>query len=457
MKFRHHIVKTVIAVIAAIVPTVASAYTLFVEGGYKPPVNVTPEKASGLDQLVVIESGRGLMVFFEEKGLKSAPQWQRFGRMGGGFAEPVAATWDGVSTSVLNNPEGNMGYIVKADDKTYYFWIVDYSTFPMDVSAITRSDESDCDATYLEPEGTAPAIEYFSIDGRRMVINREITIEYQTQEWSEELMDFTNVSVTTTLIDVTAPIRISPPPYCRTQFIMRGDLFLKTWGDQKNVYSPMYEPLAVACQGVAERVNKDESEASNTIPYPNDDSGLGGSAPAIVSFSGYATDAVAHHEWQLSSNPDFEPVDFRFNQQNLDYTFDQEGTLYMRYVASNADGTCEAYSDTFTISIGTSELKCPNAFTPFSSPGVNDEWKVSYRSLVKFSCTIFDRYGTEIIHFTDPSQGWNGTKNGKNVTPGVYYYVIEAEGADGKRYKRSGDINILKYTGLQGSSQESEY
>ena len=27
---------------------------------------------------------------------------------------------------------------------------------------------------------------------------------------------------------------------------------------------------------------------------------------------------------------------------------------------------------------------------------------------------------------------------------GVYYYVIEAEGADGIKYKRKGDINILR-------------
>ena len=33
----------------------------------------------------------------------------------------------------------------------------------------------------------------------------------------------------------------------------------------------------------------------------------------------------------------------------------------------------------------------------------------------------------------------------KPVRPGVYYYVIQATGADGKKYKKSGDINIIRH------------
>ena len=29
------------------------------------------------------------------------------------------------------------------------------------------------------------------------------------------------------------------------------------------------------------------------------------------------------------------------------------------------------------------------------------------------------------------------------MNPGVYYYVIEAEGSEGKKYKLKGDINIV--------------
>ena len=48
-----------------------------------------------------------------------------------------------------------------------------------------------------------------------------------------------------------------------------------------------------------------------------------------------------------------------------------------------------------------------------------------------------------MAHLTDPSQGWDGRYGGKLVKSGVFFYVIQAEGADGKKYKLSGDINVL--------------
>ncbi len=95
------------------------------------------------------------------------------------------------------------------------------------------------------------------------------------------------------------------------------------------------------------------------------------------------------------------------------------------------------------MNIGESKLECPNAFSPGASEGSNDEWKVSYKSIVSFDCHIFNRWGIEVAHLTDPSQGWDGRHNGKLVKSGVFYYVIQAEGADGKQYKLSGDINII--------------
>ncbi|MDE6248419.1 MAG: gliding motility-associated C-terminal domain-containing protein, partial [Paramuribaculum sp.] len=99
----------------------------------------------------------------------------------------------------------------------------------------------------------------------------------------------------------------------------------------------------------------------------------------------------------------------------------------------------------YTIQIGESRLECPNAFSPDASEGINDEWKVSYKSIVSFECHIFNRYGQLMKHFNDPSQGWDGKYNGKFVPAGVYYYVIKARGSDGKKYDLSGDINIVKY------------
>ena len=94
--------------------------------------------------------------------------------------------------------------------------------------------------------------------------------------------------------------------------------------------------------------------------------------------------------------------------------------------------------------MGGSKLEAPNVFSPYGSPGVNDEWKVAYKSIVEFKCWIFNRWGEQLCHYQDPSGGWDGRYRGKLVPPGVYYYVIEARGADGQKYNLKGHINILR-------------
>ena len=148
----------------------------------------------------------------------------------------------------------------------------------------------------------------------------------------------------------------------------------------------------------------------------------------------------------MSTDAEFENITMRINEPITSYTFDEYGTTYVRFVASNASGSCDYISDTYTINIGESRLECPNAFSPNASEGVNDEWKVSYKSIISFECHIFNRWGVEVAELNDPSQGWDGKYNGKYVPAGVYYYVITAEGADGKKYKLSGDINIVNYS-----------
>jgi gliding motility-associated-like protein len=175
-----------------------------------------------------------------------------------------------------------------------------------------------------------------------------------------------------------------------------------------------------------------------------DSSTLGGSAPCEITFTAIPTDAAIYHEWEFSSTSDFEDILDRYSDNVFTYTFNNQGTTYVRYIAGDNAGACFYEGDVYSISIGVSSLECPNAFSPYNQDGVNDEWKVSYQSLISFECHIFNRWGTEICSFTDPSQGWDGRYKGKFVPSGTYFYVIKAEGSDGVKYKKSGDINILK-------------
>ena len=107
-------------------------------------------------------------------------------------------------------------------------------------------------------------------------------------------------------------------------------------------------------------------------------------------------------------------------------------------------GSCVNTDYSYDFEISKFFWDAPNVFSPGASPGINDEFKITYESIVSFKGWIFNRWGNEIFHWTNPDLGWDGKKGGKYVAPGVYFYVLEAKGSDGKTHKKTGSISILR-------------
>ena len=137
-----------------------------------------------------------------------------------------------------------------------------------------------------------------------------------------------------------------------------------------------------------------------------------------------------------------------YSGEDFEYTFREQGVYKAVAEVSDRSGRCVAIEE-LEISIAVSFLDIPNVFTPGTTPGMNDEFRVAYKSLVSFKAWVYNRWGKELYHWTDPAAGWDGKVRGKYVAPGAYYYVIEAVGSDGKKYKRAGDINILRSKRIQ--------
>lgn len=426
-------------------------------------IGIEADKNTGLDQIYVLYDTTNVSAIYKARNSTSAStvKWYRFSNLGGGFAEEINGIRTDGNLSIMDNISGNTGYIIEENESRHYFWIVNYLPYRLELKSLNASENSDCESTVLHLEGNASPIHYFTINGQQRVLSRELILKYETQEWDESLKEFYNSTVSKTLESIeNNTIRVTPPAYCSTYYTLIGDRFLKEWNWTQEVQSSVVSPVAVAVETEAIQTpddNTGDSETTGSNQIQVQGTGLGGSAPADIEFRAYTTEGVIHHEWQMSVDPDFENVDFRFNEQNLNYTFNEEGTYYLRYIGSNFDGSCEDIGETYTVSIGASELRCPNAFSP-DGDGVNDEWKVSYRSIIDFDCWIFDRNGHEIIHLDSPDKGWDGKRNGKPVGPGVYFYVINAKGADGKNYKKSGDINIIRHRSFtnQGNDTETE-
>lgn len=418
-------------------------------GNTKPVLEFDAENSSGLDRVYVLSSVSGTKISYRPMHGESI-KWSKYGTLGGGYAEIANCHFEN-GVYVLDSTEGDIGYIIEDGNYRWCFWIVDYSDKRFNISNISFPINQDCGNTTINVECSADPIYYTGINGRRFQLSREINVVYNTLEWNNDNKNYLQVVKNDVLPSISNSVNIMPPSYCSTSFLIQGDRFLKAWNEIQEMESSVLAPHSVAAETEAIQ-SQDGDDASNRIPTTSQGE-LGGSAPAELSFKAYTTDGVVHNEWQISKDPEFSSIDYRFNEQDVDFTFTEEGTFYVRYIGSNSDGSCETTGETYTISIGSSELKCPNAFSP-NDDGVNDVWKVSYRSILEFKCWIFDRNGREVYYFDNPSGGWDGKYNGKTARPGVYYYVIQAKGADGKNYKKSGDINILRYKQYSGSSMQ---
>lgn len=92
-------------------------------------------------------------------------------------------------------------------------------------------------------------------------------------------------------------------------------------------------------------------------------------------------------------------------------------------------------------------IKFPNAFTP-NGDGKNDRFLplINYPNLVNIDkFDIFNRWG-QIVYSTygiAATSGWDGTYNGKNADPGVYfYYSLIRVNDEVKEYK--GEIHLIR-------------
>lgn len=356
------------------------AQQITVSGGGRPAYNHTPEISTGLTGGVFVIYSLNNATI-EFSGEDDSPiSWRLFRENGAASSTPISGAIQNGNISTLNISEADCGYIIEQNGESYYLWIIDYSQSPLILNAVSTSNE----------EGQCD-MTTLMLDGEGKKLNY-YSINGAPKSLRRELTvsymsltwDKESLAYTQTFQTETVYDFSSsiqvPSPLCNTDFTVTGDQILNYWG---------------------------LSQTASTEEY--------------------ITSAIA-----------------RYNDETLWYTFRDEGVTYVRLVASNSTATCQAYSETFTINIGEPRLEAPNVFSPGTSPGVNDEWKVAYKSIVSFKCWIFNKWGVQMFYFDSPDQGWDGKYRGKYVDPGVYYYVIEAKGANNKKMKLKGHINILR-------------
>ena len=198
-------------------------------------------------------------------------------------------------------------------------------------------------------------------------------------------------------------------------------------------------------------------------------------APLTVTFAAHPVDTAGYevlYGWtiELIKNGEARHLALR-NEETTVYTFTEGGMdvsyrvtldITYRHRETGIDG--EGAAEPITFSLRGSSVHLYNAFSP-NGDGTNDVFRVKTQSLLSFRMKIFNRWGQEVVsgdHNTLTAEHengytyyvcWDGTYHGCKVEDGVYFILVEAEGSDGIKYVRRGDINILT-SSRKGESNE---
>lgn len=221
--------------------------------------------------------------------------------------------------------------------------------------------------------------------------------------------------------------------------------------------------LCTALQAYADEVPTIDPQATFTTDEGEETgTSYSGSAPLTVVFHANAENVgvyTPHYEWRFTKEGETQPYLVRYEEET-EYTFTQAGSHRIVLYATFINGTdTVAYTKDYwqdaqpiTIQISESKLEMPNAFSP-NGDGINDIYRAknNYQSIVEFDAYIFNRWGQKIYEWHDPAGGWDGKFNGKDVKQGVYFVLVKAKGADGRKYNIKKDVNLLRgYTESNG-------
>jgi gliding motility-associated-like protein len=160
-----------------------------------------------------------------------------------------------------------------------------------------------------------------------------------------------------------------------------------------------------------------------------------GQAPLTVAFSNNSTGADSY-SWNFGNGD-------TSNVQNPTYVYAKSGEYEVTLIVSNTYGCIDTATCKIVVDV-VSSFMVPNVFSP-NGDGVNDLFRVDGIGLASVKAQIFNRWGTKIYEWDAPNGQWDGrTPAGVMAPDGVYFFIIEAKGLDGKEYFEKGHVTLQR-------------
>ncbi|HET7817797.1 MAG TPA: gliding motility-associated C-terminal domain-containing protein [Bacteroidia bacterium] len=179
-----------------------------------------------------------------------------------------------------------------------------------------------------------------------------------------------------------------------------------------------------------------KSEYNNSTPTANIFSNTtSGDAPLTVEFinNGVASSL----SWNFG--------DGTVSGENMPtHTFTKAGIYNVTLTAKNSLGSV---SDKVTIEVKqVSEiLNAPNIFTP-NEDGENDVFYFEMKNISSIGVVIFNQKQGVVYDWNVLDGNWNGKlKNGSDAPEGIYYYSVQANGADGITHSKKGSVFLKRH------------
>lgn len=320
--------------------------------------------------------------------------------------------------------------------------------------------EVGCSQTALSLSGTVPTYTINSPTEGTVVVSPWCYFSYEGVRFDEEERLWTDSLALTDTMTLAVGEYVLPAIYKATELTLVYGIADDVVWDSVSVY--LSDPVAIQIHPTSTTTTRGEDKpgpGANEEERPRDEATLTGSAPLDILFETHPTPAADYYRWRIYQGSNL-IVDR--SDENTRYTFETPGSYRVLCSANNAQ--CATDSVEFTVHIAESYLRVPNVFTP-NGDGLNDEFRVDYRSLREFHCWVYNRWGKLVYEWSDPAKGWDGTIGGRPAAAGAYFYVIRALGTDavsgytGKIsykkhqqkdntmigvYQLSGDINLLR-------------
>lgn len=413
-----------------------------VRGGSGLPLLATE---NGITKIYLLNGLAGAQIKFTSSQ-SSEHQWYRYSESIDD-AIPIPCTQSG-NASVITDIQEGYGYYVDSPIGTGYVWIIDYSRYvPQFYGLRVTEDEYRCKQLKLIADADVAPVYYYT-SGRRNTLQREFLLTYNTLEWKEEQKMFIPADAKLVLNEneIFSEISVYSPPLMNTTFMLT-DSFAVHFGIEKVVTSDMYSAIKVEAHAFAE-TNREFGENEIHSTDGTSENSMGGSAPIEYTFTAYANEPVAsHYVWKISRQDSVTNEMIVRYTKVLQYNFEKDGVYQVELEVSDVSegqAICVDTPPPFRITINSTVIKIPNAFSPGSSIGVNDELKVAFTSVMSFKASVFNRWGNLLFQWSDPSKGWDGRVNGKFVPTGVYYVIVEYKDSNGKSRSMSKAVNVLR-------------